>query len=56
MNTLVMSKITHVLPPLKTSEGAVFSLIGQTNLDLFCLKGLWPFFSVDDLCKVFLQL
>lgn len=53
MNAPVMSKRTHVLvSSFKTSEGVIFSLTGQTKLGLFHLKGLWQFFSVDDLFKV----
>lgn len=45
MNTLVMSKRTHVLASsFKTSAGAVFALTGQTKLGLFYLKGLECFF------------
>lgn len=50
--TCYVYKNTCSASSFKTSEGAIFSLTGQTKLGLFHLKGLWQFFSVDDLFKV----
>lgn len=59
INMLVHLREYVLWPPLLqllkglSSEGA---LTGQTILDLFYLKGLQQFFSVDDVFKVSLQL